>query len=274
MYLYILVLILLFTLFAIYLFFNYRIKRKNETFESIENNEPNLIPKMIYQTWHTKNLPPNMKKCVDKLKKDNPDYEYHLYDDFDCREFIKNHFDNSILNAFDKLIPGAYKADLWRYCILYKKGGIYLDIKYQCENGFSFNKLKKNKEYLVLDRPGFWKKNKHGIYNAFMVCKPGNETLLKCIYKITENVYKKMYDFNQLYPTGPGLLGEIYFNGLTTMDKVKDFVMNYNYTGKNDVIFYNNNIILKNYDEYRDEQKLNQKNKHYYTLWHERKIYN
>ena len=266
--------VLLLIVILIYLFFNYISKRKNESFETNNPSEPNLIPQVIYQTWHTKDLPPNMKKCVDKLKKDNPDYEYQLYDDFDCREFIKDNFDNSILNAFDKLIPGAYKADLWRYCILYKKGGIYLDIKYQCHNGFSFRQLEKNKEYLVLDRPGFWKQNKRGIYNAFIVCKPGNETLLKCIYKISENVYKKIYGFNPLYPTGPGLLGEIYFNGLTAMDKLKDFVMSYNYTGKNDVIFYNNNIILQNYHEYRNEVKLNQKNKHYHTLWHERKIYN
>jgi mannosyltransferase OCH1-like enzyme len=254
----------------IYAYFNDRAKIKNER---VETSEPNVIPNVIYQTWHTKDLPPNMQKCVDKLKREQPEYEYHLYDDTDCRNFIKDNFDSSILHAFDTLIPGAYKADLWRYCILYKKGGIYLDIKYQCENGFSFRQLEKNKEYFVLDRPGFWKQKKHGIYNAFMVCKPGNKTLLNCIYKITENVYRRFYDFNQLYPTGPGLLGELYFHNLDPISQLKDFVMNYKYTDKNDLILYNTNIILKNYDEYRKEQNVNQTNKHYHTLWHERNIY-
>jgi hypothetical protein len=77
-----------------------------------------------------------------------------------------------------------------------------------------------------------------------------------------------------LYPTGPGLLGELFFNEVHIISQLKDFLMNYNYTGKNDVIFYNNNIILKNYDEYRKEQNSNQNNKHYHTLWNERKIYN
>ena len=265
--------VLLLIVILIYLLFNYISNRKNESFETNNPSEPNLIPQVIYQTWHTKNLPPNMKQCVDKLKKDNPDYEYQLYDDFDCREFIKDNFDNSIVNAFDKLIPGAYKADLWRYCVLYKKGGIYLDIKYQCHNGFSFSQLEKNKEYLVLDLPGFWKQNKHGIYNAFMVCKPGNETLLKCIYKITENVYKKIYDFNPLYPTGPGLLGEIYFNGINAIDKLNNFFMRYDNNGKNDMILYNNKLILTNYPQYRNEQKRYQLSKHYYKSWTERKIY-
>lgn len=268
--LYVLFIIIFILLLLIYAYFNYRAKIKNER---VETSEPNVIPNVIYQTWHTNDLPPNMQKCVDKLKREHPEYEYHLYDDTDCRNFIKDNFDSSILHAFDTLIPGAYKADLWRYCILYKKGGIYLDIKYQCENGFSFRQLEKNKEYFVLDRPGFWKQNKHGIYNAFMVCKPGNKTLLNCIYKITENVYRRFYDFNQLYPTGPGLLGELYFHKIDTISQLKDFVMNYKYTNKNDLILYKTNIILKNYDEYRKEQNVNQTNKHYHTLWHERNIY-
>uniref|UniRef100_A0A6C0HCH7 Glycosyltransferase n=1 Tax=viral metagenome TaxID=1070528 RepID=A0A6C0HCH7_9ZZZZ len=268
--LYVLFIIIFILLLLIYAYFNDRAKIKNER---VETSEPNVIPNVIYQTWHTKDLPPNMQKCVDKLKREHPDYEYHLYDDTDCRNFIKDNFDSSILHAFDTLIPGAYKADLWRYCILYKKGGIYLDIKYQCENGFSFRQLEKNKEYFVLDRPGFWKQKKHGIYNAFMVCKPGNKTLLNCIYKISENVYRRFYDFNQLYPTGPGLLGELYFHKLDPISQLKDFVMNYKYTDKNDLILYNTNIILKNYDEYRKEQNVNQTNKHYHTLWHERNIY-
>ena len=41
-----------------------------------------------------------------------------------------NNYNQSLGNIYSKLNVGAYKADLWRYCILYIKGGIYLDIKY------------------------------------------------------------------------------------------------------------------------------------------------
>ena len=27
--------------------------------------------------------------------------------------------------CFDRLIPGAFKADLWRYCVMYITGGIF-----------------------------------------------------------------------------------------------------------------------------------------------------
>ena len=87
----------------------------------IKDTYKSIIPLHIYQTWYTKNLPPKMAECVESLKQDNPEFEHHLYDDLDCRNFIKNNFSEEILQTYDSLIPGAYRADLWRYCILYKK---------------------------------------------------------------------------------------------------------------------------------------------------------
>jgi hypothetical protein len=75
-----------------------------------------------------------MRESVELLKSQNPEFTHYLFDDADCREFIAANFDYSVLDAFDRLIPGAYKADLWRYCVLYVRGGIYLDIKYHCVN--------------------------------------------------------------------------------------------------------------------------------------------
>ena len=128
-------------------------KWNNKHMEGMENNISNsVIPLHIYQTWHSKKLPPKMRECVEKLKKDNPEFKHHLYDDSMCRKYIKQNYSKDVLDAFDKLVPGAYKADLWRYCILYKEGGIYLDIKFQCTKGFKLIKLT-HKEHFVLDRP-------------------------------------------------------------------------------------------------------------------------
>jgi mannosyltransferase OCH1-like enzyme len=94
------------------------------------------IPLNIFQTWHTKNLPSFMAKNIENLQKINPEFKYQLFDDNDCLDFIHDNYDTDVLNAYNMLIPGAFKADLWRYCILYKYGGIYLDIKYNCINDF------------------------------------------------------------------------------------------------------------------------------------------
>ena len=86
------------------------------------------IPKIIHQTWYKKDLPSNIKNNIEKIKKINPDYEYKFYDDNDILTFIKNNCDSRTLKAYNKLTIGASKADLFRYLILYKEGGIYLDI--------------------------------------------------------------------------------------------------------------------------------------------------
>ena len=47
------------------------------------------IPKVIYQTYKDKNVPPIVK---DRWLKLNPDYEYHLYDDNDCYNFLIKYY--------------------------------------------------------------------------------------------------------------------------------------------------------------------------------------
>ena len=264
------------------------------------------IPLDIYQTWHTKDLPPKMKACVERLKKCNPEFNHHLYDDEDCRNFIKNHFDRDVLNAFDSLIPGAYKADLWRYCILYKKGGIYIDIKFQCENGFKLIEMAVDPENFVLDRPfsskrmplqhelnlvnmpnyynavynkidtTYWKNRNIGLYNAVMASKPNNPILLKCIVNIVENVKTNYYGFNALYPTGPGLLGEEYF-GSDIRSKLKNIKYFNSINGY--FILNKKKMILSQYPEYRYEQQKygkkskNGENTYYDYLWRNKSIY-
>jgi mannosyltransferase OCH1-like enzyme len=130
-YIYIIILILILIGGLLY-YQNIQVKKENlenyTTIPNITNNQDKTnqennseIPLHIYQTWHSNQLPKYMQECVDKLKKDNPEFEYHFYDDNQCREYIKDNFNKDVLHAFDKLIPGAFKADLWRYCILYKK---------------------------------------------------------------------------------------------------------------------------------------------------------
>jgi len=239
------------------------IKQKLKIQYPIKSHYVTVIPLNIFQTWHSKNLPSLMKKNVDIIKKLNPAFTYHLYDDNDCYNFIKDNFNIEVLNAFDNLIPGAYKADLWRYCVLYKLGGIYLDIKYKPVKGFKFINLCE-KEHWVLDADG------NGVYNALMVCKPNNPILLRAINQIVINVKTKYYGNNCLEPTGPLLLAK-YFN---QSDKIH-FDMRHTYfeNTNNRFIYLNNYIIFKSYNGYLQEHATYQKVEHYSSLWGKKNIY-
>ena len=86
------------------------------------------IPKVIYQTFKTNKLPFITRWHINRFRKRNPDYQYEFYDDDRIAKFFKEEFNEDVLAAYQKLNIGAAKADMFRYAILYKKGGIYLDI--------------------------------------------------------------------------------------------------------------------------------------------------
>jgi hypothetical protein len=157
------------------------------------------IPLDIYQTWNTLDLPPRMKANVAELRRANPEFAYHLFDDAMCEAFIAEHFEADVLAAFRKLKPGAFKADLWRYCIMYQKGGIYLDIKFRCVPPFTLLQLVESEHY-VRDRQvcGI-----SGIYQGLMVQAAGNPTLWRAIRCIVEHCESNFYGDSVLSVTGP-----------------------------------------------------------------------
>jgi len=86
------------------------------------------VPKQIFQTFKSKKLPWITKLHIWNMKRKNPEYCYFFYDDNDIQKFITNEFPPEYIESYNKLTIGAAKADFFRYAILYKKGGIYLDI--------------------------------------------------------------------------------------------------------------------------------------------------
>lgn len=55
-------------------------------------------------------------------------WEYRFYNDDEAAEFISTHFPPEVRQAYDDLLPGAFKADLFRYCALFVYGGVYADV--------------------------------------------------------------------------------------------------------------------------------------------------
>ena len=251
-----------------------KLKTINSTNFQIKKSYNSVIPLNIYLTWSIKKLPKKMQENVDRMKTTNPEFNIHIFDCDERREFIKNNFPDDILSAYDILNPGAYKADLWRLCILYINGGIYVDIKQNCINNFKFIALTE-REHLVLDRPGWWKDGEIGLYNALIIAKPKNAFLLRCINKISENVKNREYSLNDLYPTGPGLLGEEYIKMLKENESTMESELNkLDICMENEQMIFNNVPILEFYKEYRAEQKLFAKTKSYGEIYKLKEIYN
>lgn len=226
------------------------------------------IPYKIFQTWETKDHPPGMRDSIQSIKDDNPEFEYFFFDDNDRREYIQTHFPSDVLEAYDTLIPGAFRADLWRYCVLYKEGGIYMDVKFKCFNHAKLIELT-DKEYFAMDPIGV------NMVNGLMACFPGNPKLMKAIRQIVENVKNREYCHCDIAVTGPALLGSFF----SEEEKKEHSVLNGEYTqGKNGLRWYEGDhairlhgkqMIVSYFGFYMETAP----SKRYGQLWSERNIY-
>lgn len=95
------------------------------------SDEPLKIPRNIIQTVPDKtDISDEMKENMLKLKRMNPNWNYHLYDDNEILSFITSNYPE-LLPSYLKINPayGPARADFFRYLIIFHIGGVYLDSK-------------------------------------------------------------------------------------------------------------------------------------------------
>jgi len=220
------------------------------------------IPKIMWQSWHDKMVPSGLQTCVDAIKSKHPDFQYNLYNDDMCREFILEHYPQA-LQAYDDLIPAAYRSDLWRLCVLHKYGGIYLDIKFECVDDFTLHSVL-DKEYYVYDyQPRPLPQTRVG--NGFIVSLPENPILLEYIDAIIANVNNRFYGETSLDITGPDLFGKILVNHEIELEIAMTYV-------NNRQTFFKDGIpIMREYRWYRAQT--HSRHNHYSVLWRDKGVY-
>lgn len=250
-----------------------------------------LIPKIIFRTGRYKSseLPKELIELYQDEMSKNPEYTLFYFDDNDCEDFIKTEYDDTTFDLYMKLIPSAFKADFWRYLILYKYGGIYID--------FSMHTIVPYEEIIKYYRKQIYVRDSCdicGIYNAFIATIPNTNILAKTIDKVKENIINRYKGVSALDVTGPTMLGRIFKQELNLL--FYDWIP----IGglRNDLYLYSNpsneyiqdefgNIIIKNrldkhyelaYDEKPHPLLININNQikplnHYSRLWSDDKIF-
>ncbi len=250
------------------------------------------IPKNIFQTWETEEVPEIVYERVQKMKEENPDWKYFFFNSDLRRDFIQRHFDQSVLYAYDNLIPGAYKVDLWQFCILSKFGGLYLDMK--CMPLVKINQIVDSSSTFIASRDRYLKEFAGDFYIicGYLASRANHDFLKKAIELIIYNVRNGILGTDRLLPTGPGLLGRAINYSLNVPEKntilpgIKKHKREYysifpvaDFQENCVVNFEHNKIIDLGYGEVYDSlcfpgSLLSQKNRNYAELWRTGRIYN
>jgi GT2 family glycosyltransferase len=163
------------------------------------------IPKIIHQLWiGSKPAPTNL---MNTWKEKNPDFEYIFWNE---NEFVKRNMKFKCQTEIDEIEEINGKADILRWEILYKYGGIFLDADSICIEPIDNELLNKicfagwEQEQV---RPGL-------IATGTMGFPPKHPLVKAAIEWIQQNEVTQLKSHQMAWQTvGPGLLTRMYNTG-------------------------------------------------------------
>ncbi|MBI5273924.1 MAG: hypothetical protein HY860_02585 [Chlamydiales bacterium] len=180
---------------------------QNHFLRKLHERPIKAIPRIIHQIWLGSPLPKRYKKFQETWKKYHPDWKYKLWTESDLKNF-------KLINqkAFDKSANYAEKANIWRYEILERFGGLYVDTDFKCLQ--SFDLIHDFYEFYA----GIATINRLTLINNGLIASiPGHPILKECI----KNINKQPYGHGQL-----GRNGTIFFGHMVVQTCLNNKSMN------------------------------------------------
>jgi mannosyltransferase OCH1-like enzyme len=169
------------------------------------------IPRILNQTWKDDNIPDAFRQMADTWRRMHTNWEYVLWTDEMNRNFVKQHF-SYFLPIYDAYESNIQRVDAVRYFVLFKMGGIYIDVDFEC--------LANIESVLANDECVFGKEPKehcavHGkdiiISNAFMGAVPGSPFLKVLCSELMQKRHLPDHPNDRiLESTGPFMLSRTY----------------------------------------------------------------
>ena len=225
-----------------------------EIFDQVAIDPPDQkITPVVYQTWIINQFGRTHAQEINKFRELNRNLSFKFFTDLQMDEYMKHSWGNhKIFEVYQNSLIGPLRTDIFRYCILYDRGGYYFDISRGCK--IPLTHLHKNNDEAVItfeDTYSFIppeKKSLHLLkqpFNHFLqwgLCFQKNHKILEIlIEKIIDNYsfYKNKKFSNPklaiLNFTGPGLYTKV----------VRNYIENYglNNISQLDVKFNNNGIF-------------------------------
>lgn len=255
--------------------------------ECISRNARRLgIPKIIHITVADKSILNNktnkVTKAIESIQSIGKglNFQVIIYDDDEARNIVEQFGDKLLLTCYDEMLPGAYRADIFRLVILYIHGGIYLDAGVTLQSHERLLQLIENYSLVLCkERPGY--EVNHGIYSVLMCSAKEHPFIKLAIDTIKEHVRRFDYGKNDLYVTGPGILGNAfrqYYKDVCKLGPNKDPSADYSA-----YILYNNNLevtdlygglnIKITHSKARDNYGKNQLPHNYGHMWRSKKVF-
>jgi len=184
-----------------FLFPNKRFTIPSHAKPIFNNKKSSAIPRILWQTNFTNRvtLAVYINYLFNRLLAYDFDYRFVITED--RAEFIKLNYSKEIFESYSRIQIGAAQADFWRLLVLYKHGGVYMDIDAHLVWPLSSIIKSEQTELYIVARKG-------DITNYFIASKNDNIHLKEMIdvvfNNIKENTIKNVYEL-----TGPGVFNQV-----------------------------------------------------------------
>lgn len=171
-----------------------------------------MIPKIIHQTWKSRELPARYARLCETFKARLPGWEYRFWDDNDCLELVRDKFPQ-YLDAYQALPLPVQRADYFRYMALCEFGGLYADVDCECKRRLDF--LRGDDDFIVAtelktNSAKVMKYYQTDLQEVFcmwaFLSAPRHPILLDLLERIKSNAWKKFSDnpvLDTIKRTGP-----------------------------------------------------------------------
>lgn len=189
---------------------------------------PQIIPKIIIQTWKSNNIPDRYIPLIKNIKNNNPDYEYKLFTDEDIEYFLKSNY-SEYYETYKNLPIKIQKIDYFRYIAIYHYGGFYMDL--DMDGLENMDDLLHHRVVFPIDEYITKQHGEHARYKEYYINKqpfllgqyafaaePNNKfikEIIDNIHKNINNIVKRVNHNDDEYvykTTGPDYISSIYMN--------------------------------------------------------------
>lgn len=187
-----------------------------DKYQTWEEQKKINIPKKFHQFWTCfktgdVSLPVFYQKNVATLKDQHPEWTYKCWSMDEAYLYIKTYF-GWFLPTFESYDKDIKRADAFRYCILFREGGVYMDLDSACLQ--PLDKLISVSNTAIF---GYEKYNKTLVGNAFMAAPPFHPFFAFCLLKLLTTVNLKV-----VHSTGPCFLTKLItqYNSIVKKGKI------------------------------------------------------
>jgi len=176
----------------------------NQTNEALKDTQLLSIPKIVRQTYKTKDLPKNYDIWRKECMKINPGWEFKLWTDEDNEILIQNDFTH-LYDLYMSYDVNIKRIDFARYVFLHQQGGVYMDMDFACLRPLNTILEGIHGQFVVASQYPKHNFKDIGFYaNAFMATPPN--------HKILDTIFAEAPKHNidiVLNATGPDFLTSV-----------------------------------------------------------------